>query len=255
MQFAIVQSRNPGTQWNYFSTQCKVGGKSLAFPYSPPPSRWLTWTLAGDQETVQADYILDDAGVRYDFLGTYRSYSLWGKLPEFHDFELAILGSFPNTAGAASTTKVATAPGPALSILSDNPVPPFTAANQTLKFIYRVKNVGTDTIQQVAVTSSKVQVEGDCASFDLAAGEQRNCNGSYTTTEQDVRNCIDDLSTAVGQNKSNGLISAAIRKKICTNRPPVTTLQEIKPNFIPQQFFVPGKSSGSIVPPMAAPAQ
>jgi hypothetical protein len=206
-KFAVIQAKEPHASWSNFRKDCKVGGKSLTFDYSPPLHPWLKWTAA-------ADYNAGQGISEYEFAGIYRAYALWVKLPDFHDFELAILGSIPNTAGAASTTKVAAAAAPALSLLSDDPIPSFKEANQTMKFMYRVRNTGNDTITQIGLSSMKVQI-ANCASFDLAAGEQRNCDGTYKTTEDDLVHCVDILVVAVGTSKGEkggglgrGLINA-----------------------------------------------
>jgi hypothetical protein len=253
-KFVIEQTRQAGLSWAKFSRSCKIGGQSLVFSYSPPPQPWLIWFPADDPGAPQGDYITSPAGIKLKFLGVHRSHALWGRLDAFHDFELAVLGAIPNTAGASGTSKVAAAAGVALSILSDDPTPKFTGPNQTLKFVYRIKNTGNDTINQIAISSSATTL-GDCtSSFSLLPGEQRNCDATRLTNDADVRNCIRDLTTAVGQGKGSGLISAAVRKELCANARPITINQEVsKPSILP--FFIPGKSSGSIVPPPAAPAQ
>ena len=152
------------------SKTCKVGSKSFQFPYSPPTRAWFKWTSADATEPPLPEYV---------FFGTYRSYALWGDLAAFHDFELTILGSIPNTAGAVGTTKVAAPAGAALAILSEGTQPPkFTSANQKLTFTYQVRNTGNATLQNIIVTSTKV-LGVDCQPKSLAVNEASKCQGTY----------------------------------------------------------------------------
>jgi hypothetical protein len=263
-RFVIEQSLEPRTTtWDKFNKGCSAGGKALLFPYSPPSQPWLWWRPADGSEPSLANHPTDPTGEKYEFLGVYNSYALWGKKASFHDFELAILGSIPNTAGAASTSPAGGAGGLALSILSNKPSPAFKAAEQTLKFTYRVRNTGNATLQQITITSTKVHAV-QCEAESLAVNEQTECSGTYQTTKDDL-SCFDDLATAVGQgdvanaaegSKAGQLVSAVVKTKYCVDKPPIITQRSRPTPAAPSiQFFVPGKSSGTIVPPMAAPAQ
>jgi hypothetical protein len=249
-KFVIRQAENPRLKWEKFSGTCKVGDKSFQFPYKPPKDPWFIWTPKDEREPPQPNYVS---------FGNYRSYALWGNLAAFHDFELAILGSIPNTAGAVGTTKVAAPAGAALAILSEGTSPKFESANQKLTFTYRVRNTGNSTVQNLIITSTKVQAIS-CESTSLGVNDASKCQGTYQTSERDLP-CFNDLATAVGNagDGSSGTqaVSAVIETKYCPDSLPKTTLQTtLKPPTTPEiRFFIPGKSSTTIVPPMAAPIQ
>jgi uncharacterized repeat protein (TIGR01451 family) len=248
-KFVISQARRPGLTWPGFSKSCKVGGKSFQFPYSPPPQPWFTWTPAEERQPPRPDYVL---------FGTFRSYALWGDLAAFHDFELVILGSIPNTAGAAGTTKVAAPAGAALTILSEGTAPKFESANQKLIFTYRIRNTGNSTLQNIIVTSTKVPAIS-CEPKSLAVNEAAKCQGTYQTTDSDL-SCFNDWATAAGNvgdgSGASQAVSAVVETKYCPGAQPKTTFQTTTtPPSTPEfRFFIPGKSSTTtIVPPMAAP--
>ena len=249
-KFVVRQAMNPRITWSGFSKTCKVGSKSFQFPYSPPTRAWFKWTSADATEPPLPEYV---------FFGTYRSYALWGDLAAFHDFELTILGSIPNTAGAVGTTKVAAPAGAALAILSEGTQPPkFTSANQKLTFTYRVRNTGNATLQNIIVTSTKV-LGVDCQPKSLAVNEASKCQGTYQTTESDL-SCFNDVAIAAGNtvdtSGASPPVSAVVETKHCPNaQPTITRLSTPTPPSAPEiRFFIPGKSGTStIVPPMAAP--
>jgi hypothetical protein len=274
-KYVIFQSRNGVSNsakgweaaWPKFVLKhCLVSGQITPFRFAPPKDVWFHWTE--DLVPSGEDYIVVPGMGRFEYLGTFGSRVLWGKRKEFHDFELSVLGSMPNTTGAAGpagTSKPPPSPGPAWT-LSIAAVPSqFTSAGESLTYTFTVANVGSVPISEISVHELQDLIQDiKCSQTSLSPGEQTVCLGSYTTTSNDAeRHSVTINATATGRTASGNLPNAT--QKLTTSQkgyaplrpaaapigPPSPT--QLIPNVYPD--FRAGKSGSPLSPPPQPAAQ
>jgi len=261
-------------EWvNFTQRHCLVSNQQTIFKYAPPLKPWLTWTP--DENTPPDERFLDRKGNPLSYLGTFRSRALWGNLKDFHDFELSVLGSMPNTTGAtgsAATSKPpAPPPGPTPGMtLSVTPNPKiFSAAEQNIAYQYVVANTGGVPIAGIKVVDTIVR-DIKCPTQALPAQRSTVCSGNYTTTARDVEATNVSNGAFVNGTTPAGPINAQDSATIyLEGHVPLTTLEKLEavrprvakppsalgPPQIQYPPYSPGKSSAPIIPPPAAPAQ
>ena len=200
-------------EWHQFTQdKCLVSSQQTVFKYGPPFQPWLIWT-DGDNATAPGTYLTDKRGTKLYYLGTFHSHALWGDVKSFHDFELAVLGSMPNTSGAAGsaqTSKPAPTPGPApgmtLSILPNPKV--FSADGQNISYQFVVANTGTSPITAINVVDTLIR-NIKCPTQTLSVQHSTVCSGNYTITSQDLAaKSVSDGAFASGDAGTAGPVKA-----------------------------------------------
>ncbi|MEV5573787.1 hypothetical protein AB0L06_27410 [Spirillospora sp. NPDC052269] len=131
-------------------------------------------------------------------------------------------GSVHNSATAFGTPPSATTPiesppddvtitanaNPGLTVEKSAYPTSFDGAGQTIYYSYRVTNTGNVPLTSVGVTDSVIPYI-TCASTTLNPGESTTCNGTYTTTQQDVDNgSVHNTATAHGTPPSGGPVES-----------------------------------------------
>jgi hypothetical protein len=275
-KYVIYQTRNgitnsPATwkaAWQkYILKHCLVSNEITAFRYAPPMERWFIWT---DDQFAGEDYIVAPGLGRLEYLGTFGPRTLWGKRKEFHEFELAVLGSMPNTTGAAGpagTSKPAPAQGPAWT-LSIAAVPSeFAAVDEAITYTFTLSNTGSVPISGIIVHENSDLVKAiRCSQDSLNPAETTTCIGSYQTTSNDVANQhIIIAATAVGH-ALTGTLPDATKTLVAylKGHAPRTALHPAAAPIAPppsQQIpsvypdFRAGKSGSTLSPPPQPAAQ
>lgn len=281
-KYAILQSRHPDRyrtkrDWTAYSKEeCAIGGHAAVIGYTPPFEPWLIWRPFSEIGSLP-DSFTDDWGRPVIFLGTYRSYGLWGVPKSFHDFQLAVLGSIPNTAGssAAGTSPAATRPvidtGQLLlsGALQDG-LKNFKGPGETIKIAFTIVNTTQKPLKDVQLVSTRFKrTEGQCTiPSTLPPNFPSTCVAETTTTPQDT--VVEDLTTVYGTDANNNVLSSAVHTIVPKEGAKFSAqvIRKVQPSgglivapnatkgFQPIfPMFVPGKSSGQIAPPLAAPAQ
>jgi len=255
---------------NFTKKKCLVSGQDTVFKYAPPLKPWLTWT-EGDVAAPDKG-IIDPYGKRLVYLGTFGSHPLWGNLRDFHNFELAVLGSMPNTTGATGSAQTSKPPAPtqptAALKLSLIPKPRiFSRAEQNIDYSFVVSNTGTVPVTGLNVHDTLNQTI-TCADEAVAVNAQTVCSATYVTTAKDVAaTSVSDGATAFASTALGPITAQDSTTIYLTGHAPAAPafIQEVIPRQkIPQVTapgqityppFSPGKSSAPIIPPPAPPAQ
>jgi hypothetical protein len=285
-KYVVVQSEDPvryrkKDDWTTFaSSQCSLGGHTPVFGYAPPFEPWLI-VRSSDQAGPLPPGFSEPPSTPLVFLGAFRSYALWGDPKSFHDFQLALLGSIPNTTGS---TAAGTSPAPTKAVVDTGQFvltgvmksnsESFTAAGQTLTINLTINNTTQMILSNVHIESPRFTPDDKCSRASIAPNGTVDCSASLETMPEDVnKGSIDALITAYAtQSDGTGAVrSSAIDVKIPEKgnktvstkvspqiRPP--TVQLVVPQGQPtfQSIyppFSPGKSSGPVAPPLAPPAQ
>jgi hypothetical protein len=277
-KYVIVQVEQPEryrskADWISFQKQnCSLGGHMPVFGYTPPSEPWLIWRPS-DQAGSLSERFLDSYGRQYVFLGTFGSYGLWGVPKSFHDFQLALLGSVPNTAGSSAA---GTSPAPAKPVADSGQFllkaalttgsMNFDSAEKTLTIKFTIINTTQKLLSAVKLTSTRFKLLDETCIPASLANIPANCTATTITTTEDIaKGFIEDLTTAYA-NDGASLLSSAVDTQISKQGTPKITSQQqpavltIAPGALrnfggiyPQ--FSPGKASGPVAPPLAPPAQ
>ena len=91
------------------------------------------------------------------------------------------------TSNSSTVTVEASKATSSLSLTKSAGQSGYTVAGAVLTYSYLVKNTGTTTLSNVAVTDNKV-ASVSCPHSSLAPGTSETCTGSYTVTQVDVDN-------------------------------------------------------------------
>ena len=279
-KYVVVQFQYPDRyrsqrDWIDFSNKhCSLAGHVPVFGYAPPLEPWLIWRSSDEVGSIP-DSFTDSQGRQFVFLGNFRSHALWGVPKSFHDFQLAILGSIPNTAGSSAAGTGPGAPKPLVdvgqlvlkaAVGSDSTN--FDSAGKSLTIKYTLLNTTQKSLSPVKLVSTRFVLKDEsCLPASLTPNIPANCSATTVTTPEDVaRGFVEDLTTAYANQTDNNLLSSAFETKILTHGTPKMTSQSppaatfVAPKTIrnfetvyPQ--FSPGKSSGPVAPPLAPPAQ
>lgn len=283
-KYVINQSRRPDlyttpADWEAFrNAYCTLSNQISLFRFGPPPKPWLIWSDA-TEGNKSGDYI-NKYGKRLSYLGTYGAYTLWGSLKEFHDFELAILGSMLNTTGAVGAAKTASPEVPATGLkLSIDATPAkFNEKGEKIVLSFTLENTGNVVLLKPAVYAvianikTKASLKVDC--YGQATIEQASnikCGTTYIATPEDAASNTLEVSAFVrAKTQSNSSIESNEAGKTIEGpnssvpqtararipaRGPRPTQQPIQSEQFTYPPFNPGKSFGALIPPPAAPAQ
>jgi len=253
-----------------------MGGRTPVFGYTPPFEPWLVWQSSGEPE-LPPEGLSDGRGGQFVFFGNYRSHALWGVPKSFHDFQLALLGSIPNTAGSSAA---GTSPAPTKQVVDTGQLllkavvtqESFEKADEDLTIRFTILNTTQRLLDAVKLSSTRFKLKDEaCVPASLAPNGSANCIALTRTTPDDVtRKSVEDLTTVYGTDPAGTVLSSAVNIRIPlkgtgTARVTTRTQQPAAAVIVTPQpqrrfetiypTFVPGKSSGPQAPTLTPPAQ
>lgn len=230
-RFAIEQAEdNPeAANWEIFREGCSLIPGGTTFPYPPPLQKWLTWEPGTNKELPGAET-----------LTTIGPYTI-RVIPQYFDnFELAVLGSMPDSTGAvgpAGTSKMA---APAISLAQ--PSISFDAKGANFSFV--VTNNQSETIKNVDLVllfDDVPPAQKICNILSIKPSKTGKCQGSYRIEDQNVhRSTVYAVVTLNGTIRESQKYSGEIEKR---------SVGEKRQFVAPKPFKETAPATPTVIPP------